>query len=89
MEDFYLFVIACSLFLFVYFIMKQIDCLIDSCEYEKEIENKKKLPACILLSENLTDEEMIKEIKIFKKNHHGIKIFLLSDQEEIVHREGK
>lgn len=63
-------------FLFGYFLMGRVDLFLKRNRKAPEEENEVEEPACIMLTGNLTDEEIEEEIRHFRSDHAGAKIFL-------------
>ena len=68
-----------AFFAFGYFLMDQIDRFL--CENQRAIQNEEsdRKSAQILLPSDLTDDEILKEIHGFKKNHSKIGILLYDE----------
>lgn len=73
--------IICALAVIVlgYFLMKQFDKFLDRNCKLLEKENKNKEPACVMLSGNMTDKEIVEEIRRFQQKHGRVKI-IISDK---------
>ncbi len=63
-----------------YFAMARIDKYLNQNAIEKE--NEKREPSCIILIENLTDEEIVDEINRFREKHGDTRIMLCDSGDE-------
>ena len=52
---------------FGFFVMKHLDKFLDENRKRIEQEEKKKEPSCVMLTTNMTDEELIKNIRTYEK----------------------
>lgn len=60
-------VIVLGIFLFGYLVMARFDKFIDENREYIKSENEKKEPFCIMLTEQMTEEEIDEEVRNFKK----------------------
>ena len=67
---------AFGVFAFGFFLMAKLDKFLDENRKTIEKENEKKEPSCVLLTEELSDEEIVMEIKRFRDRHADVQIFL-------------
>lgn len=75
-RDIILIIIVLGVFLFGYFLVSKIDSFLEESRKAIEEENKKKEPSCIILTEDMSDEEIIKEIKKFRGKHDKTRILI-------------
>ncbi len=61
---------------FGYFLMAGLDKLLDENRRAIEKENEKKEPSCVMLTEDMSDEDIAEEVRIFRENHKSIRIVL-------------
>ncbi len=65
-----------GMFVFGYFLMTRLDKFLDENRKAIEKENEKKAPSCVMLTEELTDEEITEEIRRFRSKHEGTRVIL-------------
>ena len=65
-----------GVFVFGYFLMARLDKFLDENRKAIEKENEKKEPSCVMLTEELTDEEITEEIRRFRSKHEGTRIMI-------------
>lgn len=65
-----------GVFVLGYFLMARLDKFLDENRKAIEKENEKKEPSCVMLTEELTDEEIIEEIRRFRSKHEGTRIMI-------------
>ena len=65
-----------SVFVFGCFLMTRLDKFLDENRKAMEKENEKKEPSCVLLTEELSDEEIVIEVKRFRDKHASARIVL-------------
>lgn len=65
-----------GVFVFGYFLMARLDKFLDENRKAIEKENEKKEPSCVMLTEELTDEEITEEIHRFRSKHEGTRIMI-------------
>ena len=82
-RDIILVVSVLTVMVFGFFIMKRLDKFLD--ENRKRIEQKKKekAPSCVMLTTDMTDEELVKNIRTYEKQHGDAYITLYQDEEEL------
>ena len=67
---------------FGFFIMERLDKFLD--ENRKRIEEEKeKEPSCVMLTTDMTDEELIKNIRTYEKQRGDAYITLYQDEDEL------
>lgn len=69
-------VLGVFVFVFGYFLMARLDKFLDENRKAIEKENEKKEPTCIMLTEEMSDEEIATEVKRFRDKHIGARIVL-------------
>lgn len=72
-----------------YITMKHLDCFLEANQKKLKKENENKDPSCVMLTDELTEEEILAEIHRFRKIHEGIRIFLCTEEEEILSEENE
>ena len=65
-----------GVFVLGYFLMARLDKFLDENRIAIEKENEKKEPSCVMLTEELTDEEITEEIRRFRSKHEGTRIMI-------------
>ena len=68
---------------FGFFVMKRLDKFLDENRKRIEQEEKKKEPRCVMLTTDMTDEELIKNIRAYEKQHGDAHITLYQDEDEL------
>ncbi len=75
-RDIVLIVSVLGVFVFGYFLMARLDKFLDKSRKAIEKENEKREPSCVLLTEEMSDEEIATEVKRFRDRHKGTRIVL-------------
>ena len=65
-----------GVFVFGYFLMARLDKFLDENRKAIEKENEKREPSCVMLTEEMSDEEIATEVKRFRDKHIGARIVL-------------
>lgn len=65
-----------GVFGFGYFLMAQLDKFLDENRKAIGKENEKKEPSCVMLTEAMSDEEVVEEVRRFRGKHQSIRIIL-------------
>ena len=81
-RDIILVVAVLGVMLFGFFVMKRLDKFLDGNRKRIE-EEKKKEPSCVMLTTDMTDEELIKNIRTYEKHHGDAYITLYQDEDEL------
>ena len=68
---------------FGFFVMKRLDKFLDENRKRIEQEKKEKEPRCIMLTTDMTDEELIKNIRTYEKQRGDTYITLYQDEDEL------
>ena len=68
---------------FGFLVMKRLDKFLDENRKRIEQEEKEKEPSCVMLTTDMTDEELIKNIRTYEKQHGDPHITLYRDEEEL------
>ena len=66
-RDIILVVAVLGVMVFGFFVMKRLDKFLDENRKRIEQEEKKKEPSCVMLTTDMTDEELIKNIRTYEK----------------------
>ena len=67
---------------FGFFIMERLDKFLDG-NIKRIEEEKGKEPSCVMLTTDMTDEELIKSIRTYEKQHGEAHISLYQDEDEL------
>ena len=65
-----------GIFVFGYFLMARLDKFLDENRKAIEKENEKREPPCVMLTEEMSDEEIATEVKRFRDKHASARIIL-------------
>ena len=68
---------------FGFFVMKRLDKFLDENRKRIEQKEKKKEPSCVMLTTDMTDEELIKNIRTYEKNRGDAYITLYQNEDEL------
>ena len=82
-RDIILVVAVLGVMVFGFFVMKRLDKFLDENRKRIEQEKKEKEPRCIMLTTDITDEELIKNIRTYEKNRGDAYITLYQDEDEL------
>ncbi len=66
-----------------FFVMNRLDIFLDDFSKRIEQEEKKKEPSCVMLTTDMTDEELIKNIRTYEKQRGDAYITLYQDEDEL------
>ncbi len=76
MKDIVLIIAVLGVFAFGFYIMKRVDYFLDENYKNMHINAEKTEPTCVMLTDNMSENEMIKEILAFKEEHGKVYIYL-------------
>ena len=65
-----------GVFVFGYFLMARLDKFLDENRKTIEKEDEKREPSCVMLTEEMSDEEIATEVKRFRDKHASARIVL-------------
>jgi len=82
-RDIILAVAVLGVMVFGFFAMKRLDKFLDENRKRIEQEEKEKEPPCIMLTTDMTDEEIIKNIRTYEKQRGDAYITLYQDEDEL------
>ena len=82
-RDIILVVAVLGAMVFGFFVMKRIDKFLDENRKRIEQEEKEKEPSCVMLTTDMTDEELIKNIRTYEKQRGYAYIALYQDEDEL------
>ena len=75
-RDILLILCVLGVFVFGYFLMARLDKLLDENRKTIENENENREPSCVMLTEEMSDEEIATEVKRFRDKHASARIVL-------------
>ena len=84
-RDIILVVSVLGVMVFGFFIMKRLDKFFDENRKRIEQEKKEKEPSCVMLTTDMTDEELIKAIRTYEKQHGDAHMTLYQDENALYH----
>ena len=82
-RDMILAVAVLGVMVFGFFVMKRLDKFLDENRKRIEQEEKETEPSCVMLTTDMTDEELIKNIRTYEKNRGDAYITLYQDEDEL------
>ena len=82
-RDIILVVAVLGVMVFGFFVMKRLDKFLDENRKRIEQEEKEKEPSCVMLTTDMTDEELIKNIRTYEKQRGEAYITLYQDEDEL------
>jgi len=82
-QDIILVVAVLGVMVFGFFVMKRLDKFLDENRKRIEQEEKEKEPSCVMLTTDMTDEELIKNIRTYEKRRGDAYITLYQDEDEL------
>lgn len=75
-KDILLILSVLGIFVFGYFLMARLDRFLNENRKAIEKENEKKEPSCVMLTEDMSDEDIAEEIRKFREKHNRVRIVL-------------
>ena len=84
-RDIILVVSVFAVMVFGFFVIKRLDKFLDENRKRIEQEEKEKEPYCVMLTTDMTDEELIKSIRTYEKKRGDAYITLYQDEDELYH----
>jgi len=82
-RDIILVVAVLGVMVFGFFVMKRLDKFLDENRKRIQQEETKKEPSCFMLTTDMTDEELIKNIRTYEKQRGDAYITLYQDEDEL------
>ena len=82
-RDIILVVAVLGVMVFGFFAMKRLDKFLDENRKRIEQEEKEKEPSCVMHTTDMTDEELIKNIRTYEKKRGDAYITLYQDDDEL------
>lgn len=82
-RDIILVVAVLGVMVFGFFVMKRFDKFLDESRKRIEQEEKEKEPSCVMFTTDMTDEELIKNIRTYEKQRGDAYITLYQDEDEL------
>ncbi len=71
-----------GVFVFGYFLMARLDAFLNENRKAIEKENEKREPSRVMLTEEMSDEEIATEVKRFRDRHTGARIVLYDSSDK-------
>lgn len=81
LRDVFLILAVLAVFVVGYFLMVRIDKSIYEKRKAIEKESEKQEPSYVMLTEELSDDEMVKEIRRFREKHENVRVFICDGKE--------
>lgn len=75
-RDIVLIISVLGIFVLGFFLMARLDKFLDENRRAIEMENEKREPSCVILTEEMSDEEIAAEVKRFRDKHAAARIVL-------------
>ena len=75
-RDILLILCVLVVFVFGYFLMARLDKFLDENRKTIENENENREPSCIMLTEEMSDEEITDEVKRFREKHGSTRVLI-------------
>lgn len=75
-RDIILIISVLGVFVFGYFLMARLDKFLNENRKTIENENENREPSCVMLTEEMSDEEIATEVKRFRDKHASARIVL-------------
>ena len=75
-RDIILIISVLGVFVFGYFLMARLDKFLEENRKTIENENENREPSCVMLTEEMSDEEIATEVKRFRDKHASSRIVL-------------
>ena len=82
-RDIILVVAVLGVMVFGFFVIKRLDKFFDENRKRIEQEKKEKEPSCVMLTTDMTDEELIKAIRTYEKQHGDAHMTLYQDEDAL------
>lgn len=82
MREVLLAIVLVAFWVYGYFLMKKLDCFLADNRKAIQTENEKIESSHIMLTNNLSDEEIMDEIRRFREKHENVKILICDDIDE-------
>ncbi len=82
-RDIILVISVLGVMVFGFFIVKRLDKFLDENRKRIEQEEKKKEPRCVMLTTDLTDEELVERIRTYEKKHGDAHITIYQDEDDL------
>ncbi len=76
MKEVLLIIIVLGTFVYGYFLMGRLDKFLGENRKAIEKESEKNEPSCVMLTEDVTEEELMEEVRRFRQKHKGARVML-------------
>lgn len=74
-------IIVLGIFIYGYYLVNNLDKFLDHNRKNTKCSFEREYPSCVMFTDRLSDDEIIKEIDYFRKNHKEIKIILFTNND--------
>lgn len=81
MKEALIIAIPIAIFLLGYFLMSGFDRFLGENRETIENESEKQEPSCVMLPDEMTEAEIVEEVKKFRKNHGKVRIVMYDGKE--------
>lgn len=89
MKEVFLILAVLGIFAYIYFLISKLDIFLKKNHKAILQEQEKREPSCIILTDDLSDEELLKEIRTFRDHHANANIVLYDDTDTNLQNKGK
>lgn len=89
MREIFLVAALLCIFVFCYFLAARLDRFVAENRNSIKKTEEKKEPSCVMLTDNLPEEELTEQIRRFKQNHKATRIMLYGDEKKETDTEKK
>lgn len=76
MKEAILIIVILGVFVCGFFLMKKLDKFLEENRKSIQKESEKREPSCVMLTEELSDEEVVEEVLRYRSKHEGARIML-------------
>jgi len=76
MKEILLIIVVLGAFVYGYFLMGRLDKFLEENRKAIEKESEKTEPSCVMLTEEVSEEELMEEVRRFRKKHKGARVML-------------
>lgn len=76
MKEILMIIAVLSVFVYGYFLMAKLDQFLEENHKAITKENEKREPTCVMLSKELSEDEIVEEVRRFRRKHESIRIML-------------
>ena len=84
MKEALLILTMAAIFLFLYFVIRKLDIFLNENHSSIQKESEKKEPSFVMLTDELSDEEITSEVHHFRLKHQNAKIVLYDNHDDMI-----